>query len=87
MPSLDSDPLTQHQRDNEFMDQTSSGVDWESAIADLLDELSNVQGDLLTTLTAKRDANVRDARRASGDTALGDTRIGVLVECHHFFAE
>ena len=38
------------------MDQSSSGVDWESLIADLLDDLSNVQGDLLTTLTAKRDA-------------------------------
>ena len=40
------------------MEATLPTTDWETAIADLLDELSVVQDELLATLTSKRDVIV-----------------------------
>lgn len=61
-----------------------SDASWEAAIADLLDELSSVQEDLLTTLSAKRAAIVAGNLEQLQQLQEQEQELGKRLEaCHH----
>ena len=63
--------------------QPGTGVDWESELADLLGELSDVQQELLEILAAKRDCMAKgEVERMAELQPREEQLCGRLQACH-----
>jgi len=65
------------------MEESTNHLEWETAIAELLGELSNVQEDLLATLTAKRDLMAAGELEKLESLQQQEQQLGERLEtCH-----